>query len=59
MFATYDQFSAGRVILGAGVGWLEEEFNALATLPFADRGAVTDEYIESLQARSGRWRGLV
>lgn len=46
MFATYDQFSGGRVILGAGVGWLEEEFKALATAPFADRGAVTDEYIE-------------
>ena len=46
MFATYDQFSGGRVILGAGVGWLEEEFDALATAPFADRGAVTDEYIE-------------
>ena len=46
MLATYDQFSNGRIMLGAGVGWLEEEFEALATLPFADRGAVTNEYIE-------------
>ena len=53
MFATYDQFSAGRVILGAGVGWLEEEFDALATLPFADRGAVTDEYIEVFKRVAG------
>ena len=46
MFATYDQFSGGRVVLGAGVGWLEEEFEALATRPFAARGAITDEYLE-------------
>lgn len=53
MFATYDQFSNGRVMLGAGVGWLEEEFEALATLSFADRGQVTDEYIEVFKRVSG------
>jgi probable F420-dependent oxidoreductase len=43
--ATIDQLSRGRVTLGAGVGWLREEFEALAAPPFAERGAVTDEYL--------------
>jgi len=32
--------------LGAGVGWMEEEFQALGLDTFKQRGAVTDEYIE-------------
>jgi probable F420-dependent oxidoreductase len=47
--ATLDFLSGGRVTLGVGVGWLEEEFSALG-VPFADRGARTDEYIEALRA---------
>ena len=43
--ATIDVLSGGRVILGAGVGWLREEFEALATAPFEARGEVTDEYL--------------
>ena len=46
MLTTYDVFSGGRIVLGAGVGWLEEEFEALDTPPFAHRGKVTDEYID-------------
>ena len=50
MLATIDQLSKGRVILGAGVGWLREEFEALATAPFEERGAVTDEYLQLMRA---------
>lgn len=50
MLATIDNFSGGRVILGAGTGWLREEFEALDTFDFARRGKVTDEYIEIFKA---------
>jgi probable F420-dependent oxidoreductase len=50
MLATVDRLSGGRVILGAGVGWLREEFEALAAPPFEARGAVTDEYIALMRA---------
>jgi probable F420-dependent oxidoreductase len=43
--ATLDAMSGGRVIVGVGVGWWPEEFQALAAPPFAERGAVTDEYL--------------
>src|SRR5687768_3597784 len=48
--ATIDRLSNGRVILGAGVGWLREEFEALAAPPFEARGAVTDEYLQLMRA---------
>ena len=50
MLATIDRLSNGRVILGAGVGWLREEFEALAAPPFEARGAVTDEYLRLMRA---------
>lgn len=46
MLLTLDVLSGGRTVLGAGSGWLAEEFTALNTPPFAARGRVTDEYIE-------------
>ena len=46
MLSTLDVLSGGRVILGAGVGWMEEEFQALGLDTYAQRGAVTDEYIQ-------------
>src|SRR5881296_3946465 len=48
--ATIDQLSRGRLILGAGVGWLREEFEALAAPAFEERGAVTDEYLRLMRA---------
>lgn len=46
--ATADYLSAGRVILGAGVGWWREEFSALG-VPFEDRAARTVEYIRIMK----------
>lgn len=46
--ATLDTLSGGRVLLGIGVGWLQEEFAALG-IPFEERGARTDEYVEALR----------
>ncbi|MBI1728526.1 MAG: LLM class F420-dependent oxidoreductase, partial [Candidatus Rokubacteria bacterium] len=50
MLATLDVLSGGRIILGAGVGWFKEEFEALHAEPFERRGAVTDEYLHLMRA---------
>ena len=49
MIATLDKLSNGRIIAGIGSGWIEEEFNFL-NAPFAERGRMTDEYIEVMKA---------
>jgi probable F420-dependent oxidoreductase len=46
--ATLDAISHGRVILGVGVGVIEEEFTALGS-PYQGRGAYTDESIAIMQ----------
>ena len=47
--ATLDRLSKGRLQLGIGVGWLEEEFDALG-ISWARRGARTDEYVHAMRA---------
>jgi len=48
-FATLDELSAGRVILGVGAGHVEAEFEVLG-VPFAERGRLTDEAIDGIRA---------
>jgi probable F420-dependent oxidoreductase len=47
--ATLHNLSEGRLILGAGVGWLEPEFAALG-IPFKERGRRMDEGIAMMRA---------
>jgi probable F420-dependent oxidoreductase len=47
--ATIDVLSGGRLTLGVGIGWLREEFEAIG-VPFEERVARTEEYIEALRA---------
>jgi probable F420-dependent oxidoreductase len=42
--ACIDVLSGGRLVLGVGVGWLREEFEALGA-DFKSRGAVLDEWL--------------
>jgi probable F420-dependent oxidoreductase len=47
--ATLDVLSGGRVMFGIGAGYLEPEFRAIGA-NFAERGAVTDEYLDAMRA---------
>jgi probable F420-dependent oxidoreductase len=47
--ASLDRLTGGRVLLGIGVGWVEEEAAAVG-VSFADRGRRTDEAIEAMRA---------
>jgi probable F420-dependent oxidoreductase len=49
MLASFDVLSGGRAIVGLGVGWMKEEFENLNAPPFAERGKVTDEYIQAFR----------
>ncbi|MBI3994236.1 MAG: LLM class F420-dependent oxidoreductase [Candidatus Lambdaproteobacteria bacterium] len=52
--ACIDHLSNGRLMLGLGVGWLKEEFDAIG-VPFERRGERTDEYLKALKlAWSGK-----
>jgi probable F420-dependent oxidoreductase len=47
--ATLDRLSGGRVELGIGVGWLQEEFDAIG-VPFDERGKRADDHVAAMRA---------
>ena len=47
--ATIEGFAPGRIVLGLGRGWMQEEFDALG-VGFEKRGARLEEYIKALRA---------
>ncbi len=51
-WASLDALSGGRAILGVGVGWMREEFEALQ-MPFDHRGARADEQLAALELLFG------
>jgi alkanesulfonate monooxygenase SsuD/methylene tetrahydromethanopterin reductase-like flavin-dependent oxidoreductase (luciferase family) len=52
--ASLDVLSGGRMILGVGVGWMEEEFQLLG-IPFNERAQRTREYV-AVMKRCGHRR---
>ncbi|HLZ68332.1 MAG TPA: LLM class F420-dependent oxidoreductase [Dehalococcoidia bacterium] len=47
--ASLDQLCGGRLDVGVGTGWMREEFDAIG-VPFEQRGALTDEYLDAMIA---------
>lgn len=52
-YGTLDMVSGGRVVLGLGVGSLEEEFNLLGA-DFPQRGKVANDALEALRSALGK-----
>ena len=52
-YGTLDRLSGGRLVLGVGVGTLEEEFRLLGA-PFEGRGAAYEDALRALRAAFGR-----
>src|SRR3546814_8627953 len=48
-WSTLDWLSGGRATAVVAVGWLKEEFDLLG-VPFHERGAMTDEYVQAMLA---------
>ena len=49
MAANLGELSGGRLVLGAGIGWAKQEFDALG-VPFEQRGKLTSEYLRTIRA---------
>jgi alkanesulfonate monooxygenase SsuD/methylene tetrahydromethanopterin reductase-like flavin-dependent oxidoreductase (luciferase family) len=49
MAANLNDLSGGRLVLGVGVGWARDEFEALG-VPFRERGRLTDEHLLAIRA---------
>src|SRR5271170_2489152 len=49
ILSTIDVLSKGRLTVVIGAGWLLEEFEAIGAPAFAERGAVTDEYLQAFR----------
>jgi alkanesulfonate monooxygenase SsuD/methylene tetrahydromethanopterin reductase-like flavin-dependent oxidoreductase (luciferase family) len=49
MAANLDALSGGRLVLGVGIGWAKQEFDALG-VPFERRGKLTSEYLRTIRA---------
>ena len=49
MAANLNELSGGRLVLGVGVGWAVQEFDALG-VPFRQRGKLTDDYLQTVRA---------
>ena len=49
MAANLNDLSGGRLVLGVGVGWAAQEFEALG-VPFRQRGKLTDDYLRTVRA---------
>jgi alkanesulfonate monooxygenase SsuD/methylene tetrahydromethanopterin reductase-like flavin-dependent oxidoreductase (luciferase family) len=49
MAANLNELSGGRLVLGVGVGWAVQEFDALG-VPFRQRGKRTDDYLRTIRA---------
>ncbi|MEU0738225.1 LLM class flavin-dependent oxidoreductase [Streptomyces sp. NPDC006134] len=58
MAANLHQLSGGRFVLGVGVGWARQEFEALG-VPFTARGRLTDECLGVLRGAGDRQEGKV
>ncbi|MGE7439715.1 LLM class flavin-dependent oxidoreductase [Kitasatospora sp. NPDC001175] len=48
MATNLNRLSGGRLVLGVGVGWARQEFDALG-VPYTGRGRLTDEYLATLR----------